>query len=576
MKHTFKLLCLFLIAIFVFVGCNESTDQPDTSEPVSDSTPDSTDTPDAEDRSDTEDTSAGEDDEPNFDPSEDPRYGTAVNIDCDAILYMYKANGGNLDNLEQKCIDWFNNRYADCGISDILYNVDTVVPTESREEKCDWYLRTEENGQPVDYTDDELCRVGYEVYMEGDVDPYEVWINLCYENGINPWLSFRMNDVHYANEELGHNDFFYKAKENGWFIGDSRASFWRNNENTAGSRNWYPYAYNYAIPEVREYFTVYIDEMLGKYDVYGIELDWQRTIWCFPEDSKDNCQYMDLLMEEINRIVAKYEAQYGHEIKIMARIARDIDDNMYFGFDVRSWAEKDWIDVIVPSSYWGSTDSAMPIAEWKEELAEYEKIEIYTGFESGTINNDLTHTWESLAGFTSMYLQQGADKIYLYNLFGISKANYEVCASLENALKIYKRSYLVTWGNTYPDIGGVEIYDPLPLRLKKGEESDPIVLAHGYLNTTKEAYLYIGFQTSDLDKLEASNLIVKYNGVECEYKGTTPRSFVRGQPNFGLILSFCIPREAWKTSTSAEITVQSDSGYIVNFVELMNGQPNIG
>ena len=496
MANIKKTLCLLLVSMILFSACAPAAEQPEVE--ATDSNSVSTDTTDGDFEPET--TEAPETEyvpEVDFDPSTDTRYGTAVNIDCDAILYLFNAHGGNISNLEQKCINWFNDRYADCGISDILYNMDTVVPTESHDEKCDFYLRTEENGQTVDYSDDAFCKLVYDVYIQGDVDPYAVWIEQCRANDINPWMSFRMNDVHYANEELGHTDFFYEAKKNGWMIGDSRADYWRNNENTAGSRFWYPFAYNYAIPEVREYFTVYIDEMLGKYDVYGIELDWQRTIWCFPKDSKDNCQYMDLFMEEINRIVAKYEEQYGHEIKIMARIARDIDENMYFGFDVRGWAEKDWIDVVVPASYWGSTDSDMPIDEWKSALADYDKVQVYAGFESGTIDNELIHSVESLAGFTSMYLQQGADKIYLYNLFGVGKQYYEVCASLENAQKLYKRSYLVTWGNTYPDISDVEIYNPLPLRLKKGEASEPIEIHHGYMNMDKEAYLYIGFIDRD-------------------------------------------------------------------------------
>ncbi len=493
------------------------------------------------------------------------RYGTAVNVDCDEIIRMSRSMGTDFSNVEEKCISWFNSHYKDKHISDLIYNVDQVVPTESRDEWFDFYLDAQASGEKQDAISDEFGRVTSEIYNVVGGSPYEIWIEQCYENGINPCLSFRMNDTHAP--ELGYacQDFFYTAKENGWQIGFE-----------AGWGTWNQWCYDYSVPEVRAFYTEYIDEILGKFDVYGIELDWQRNIHCFKSNSVNNCQYMDLFMEEINRIVAKYEELYGHEIKIMVRIARDIDDNMYFGFDVRSWAAKDWIDVIVPSSYWGSTASDMSINEWKSELADYEKVQVYAGFEIGTIENELLHTPESLAGFTSMDLQQGADKIYLYNLFGVGKSNYKICASLENAQKYYKRSYLVTWGNTYPAISDAQIYEPLPLRLTKGEESEPIVIDHGYLSMDKEAYLYIGFQTSDLEKLETSNIVVTYNGVDCEYKGRTPRSFVRGQPNYSMILSFRIPYAAWIPSTSGVITVKSDDGYVVHYIELMNGMPNIG
>ena len=75
-----------------------------------------------------------------------------------------------------------------------------------------------------------------------------------------------------------------------------------------------------------------------------------------------------MFMEELHKILAKYEAKYGHEIKVMARINVDIDENILFGFDVREWAKQNWIDVVILSPYWGQTDSNMPIAKCKKEL----------------------------------------------------------------------------------------------------------------------------------------------------------------------------------------------------------------
>ena len=553
MKKYVRLICLLLCLAFAFCSCSDTAEEITDTEAVSESSPSD------------DDTSA----------TEEKKEGTVVNIDGDALTYMYKANGKNIDDLEAKCVKWFEDRYTDCGISDILYDLGTTVPNDTWESKYDRYTKTSENGVPVNYKDNEGCEASYRIYEETDVDPYAVWIRECRENGINPWLSFRMNDVHYANEATGHSDFFYTAKANGWMIGNSRASYWLNNACTQGSRDWYQYALDYSVPEVRAYFTEHIDDMLGRYDVYGIELDWHRTIWCFENDDVANCQYMDLLMEEVNRIVAKYEAQYGHEIKIMARIGRDIDENKYFGFDVVSWAQKDMIDVVVPASYWGSTDSDMPIAEWVEKLADYPKVEIYAGLECHTVNNSYWQSISSLAGYTAAYLSQGADKIYLYNMFNDIKEKFEVCSSLEKALGAAKRSYIVTESNATPHNAGFTRYDPLPLSLKVNVKSDGVTVNHGTLNTKNETVLYIAVSGVSASDIGESMLDVYYNGVKCSYKGASVKSYLANNDGLGTVIQYNIPKEAWETSQSGTVTFDAGMNLTVNYIELMNGNTRI-
>ncbi len=570
MRNTIKLFSLVLV-VLLLAGCNQTVQMPNITDNTQSSVPDET-TPVAVDsakHSETEDTEKSVETEPitdDFDPSADTRYGTAVNVDCDEILRMSRSMGTDFSNLEEKCINWFNSRYKDKHISDLIYNIDQVVPTESREEWFDYYLEAQASGEKQDAVSDEFGRVTNQIYNEVKGNPYEIWIEQCYENGINPWLSFRMNDTH--GPELGYAcpDFFYTAKENGWQIGLE-----------AGWGSWNQWCYDYSVPEVRAYYTAYIDEILGKFDVYGIELDWQRNIHCFKSNSVDNCQYMDLFMEEVNRIVAKYERQYGHEIKIMARIARDIDQNMYFGFDVRKWAENDWIDVIVASSYFGQTDSLMPIAAWKEALKDYKKVEVYAGLESHTLSTSYGQTAVTLAGYTSMYLQQGADKIYLFNLFSGNETFYRICSSLEAALSGAKRVYLFVGQDMVPLDAGYEKDVPVPTQIRGGK-TGTFFMQHGRFNSDRETYIYVGISKMALseEKLAASNLKVTYNGVECEYKGETIRSFVKNSSDFGYLLSFKIPDDACRLSESGEIEISTDVTMRILYLELMNGPPNLG
>lgn len=567
-KMILKFLCVLMTALLLLVGCEQTeqlsadTDGPEQTD-VS-STDDTSAPPETEDT-----TKAADTEEPivdDFDPAADPRYGTAVNVDCDEIIRMTRSMGTDFSNLEEKCINWFASRYKDKHISDLIYNIDQVVPTESRDEWFDFYLEAIKAGTEMAATTEEFGRVTNEIYNELQMNPYEIWIEQCYENGINPWLSFRMNDTHAPNLGYACQDFFYTAEENGWCIGLE-----------AGWGEWNRWCYDYSVPEVRAYYSEYIDEVLGKFDVYGIELDFQRNMHCFKMNSVDNCQYMDLFMEEVNRIVAKYEEQYGHEIKIMARIARDIDQNMYFGFDVRNWAENDWIDVIVAASYFGQTDSRMPIAAWKEALQDYEKVEVYAGLEQHTISTTYSQNAVTLAGYTSMYLQQGADKIYLFNLFGGNEAFYRICSSLDAALSGAKRVYLVVGQDMVPVNSGIELDDPFPMQIRGGQEGT-VVIEHGRLNADRDTYIYVGISKMAFneEKLASSNLKVTYNGVECEYKGETTKAYVKTAAEFGYMFSFKVPDSACRMAESGEIVISTDNTMRVLYLELMNGPPNLG
>jgi hypothetical protein len=198
------------------------------------------------------------------------------------------------------------------------------------------------------------------------------------------------------------------------------------------------------------------------------------------------------------------------------------------------------------------------------------------GFESVTLSSRYAQTDTTLAAFTSMYLQQGADKIQLFNMFNSSKGYYRVCSSLADATKYAKRSYVITSQTKVPKMNGISTYEPLPLNVVKGKVSDPIKLNHGRLVTKWDSYIYLGISNKDLEKLADANLKTYYNGVECEYKGKAFRAHGGVFGEYDCVVSFMIPKEAWVNSETAEITFTADDYVKISYVELMNGHPSIG
>ncbi len=266
-----------------------------------------------------------------------------------------------------------------------------------------------ENGIPVDYSGKSTIKAYYLAKYKYKVDPFAIWIKRTREVGMNPWLSFRMNDCHLPDAPTCwlRDSYFYEAQKNGLMNGEKYG--------------YYRITYNYKYPTIREKFLGYIKEQLERYDVSGIELDFMREIYCFDyiDDDHDLCvSIMNDFMREVKKIVTAEEAKKGHKIKIAIRLTRDIEKSLRFGFDARTFAKEGLVDIIIPSPRFRGSDSAIPIDEWKRELPE---VEIYGCIE--TLMNvlhsrHLVMNAETARGNAASFLAMGADDIYLYNLFG--------------------------------------------------------------------------------------------------------------------------------------------------------------
>lgn len=148
------------------------------------------------------------------------------------------------------------------------------------------------------------------------------------------------------------------------------------------------------------------------------------------------------------------------------------------------------VDVLIPSSRWTSTDSDMPIADWKK-MAEGTDVEIWAGLETH-LNEPILQSTETVKGFAAQYFDAGADKIYLYNYFrqrarerktcdfekqedreiyllgveqdGFVPAVWDACSAVEKA-KSGTRRHVVTYRENCTKPFREGEYRPLPMTL---------------------------------------------------------------------------------------------------------------
>lgn len=435
-----------------------------------------------------------------------------LNWDSDAEFYFIK-NLTNMQNLEQQAIEYFDKYYNNPGISDIIFEIfcqTSVTASKVFETRTDKYLLKSENNTQVDYTENEYLSKIYECRVIHNVALTELWIKRCCEIGKNAWISLRMNDNHYRDEDTCfiRSEFFYTALKNGWMLGDKQ-------KYRSGYRN-----FDYAIPEVREKMLLYIREQLEKIDVYGIQLDFSREPKCLKYlDSEDVCKYMTDFIRGVKKIISDCEKIHGHKIKLAVMLVRDINLAKKIGFDTVTWAKEGLIDVITPNSHWLGCDTGMPISEWCDSLNKYD-VDVYAGMEMN-LPYRLPIDVETAKGFNYQSLAQGAKKTVIYNLYHIylsyikNKGLWDKVPSEKEITDVWRfcadsygvRRHILT----QEMLGFDEVkprWQPLPTIIN-GEQTFDINT--GSINSGEKTTLYIGIENADIKEL-----IVKINGKSCQ------------------------------------------------------------
>lgn len=412
------------------------------------------------------------------------------------------------EDIRQEDLYPFVDQYAGKAVTDLLICIScqySIPESKVLNDSVYKYEQKMENGIAVDYT--KHFRGIYKMYKRYGIDPIRVWTDRCRDVGLTPWLTLRMNDCHAPGENepdayFLRPDFYYEARKNGWLIGQQYG--------------YYSNCWNYAVPEVRNLWLAFLDEQLEKYDVDGVELDFQREIHCFDYLANPDCyQIMNDFMREVKKIVTKHARIKGHPIQIGARLVRDLEQSKVFGFDAVTWNREGLVDMIVVTARWATCDSDMPIREWKEKLT---GTEIYAGLETlCVISNGKAHTTPAVArGYANKYLSEGADGMYLFNYYPLpdSKNAREIIrynrsmemfgdlGSLEQ-VRSKKMRYLVAWQDMAPQ--GCNRYLPLPVELDGTEKT--VSLQLGEIPKSKKVKLILG-----LDGIAPEQVVCRVNG----------------------------------------------------------------
>ena len=356
------------------------------------------------------------------------------------------------EKITEKELKDFIFQYKNTTITDFAFNVNGTVsssPSAVLETWIDKYNATEENGEKVDYKNT-FCALAYDLYERQKIDVYQVWFETCKEVGINPWLSFRMNDCHAS---VGKNELRKSTQV------EKFSSSWISAHRK--SVGYFDCCYDYSKKCVRDLMLAYIKEQVERYDAYGIELDFSREAYCFPVGKAEEGQaIMFDFINNVREILLQIGNSRAKKIYLSVIGQANPLSCLRSGFDFSSIAKAGLIDYFVAAPRWETTNTDIPIELWKQLLSHSVKF----GCSQGLLVNGYIHTVKIADVATDMgqavaNAHRGCDFIYLYNHFDIKEPGFENI-SHENDFRQKENIRYI-----YENIGKVEDYEKWERRI---------------------------------------------------------------------------------------------------------------
>ena len=331
------------------------------------------------------------------------------NLDCTQFFM------GSFGSIAPETIDKFVATHASLGVTDLFVNVNakrTNYRSDVWESYWDGYDPNASDDQPFFAGLDPKRRFETAKFIdmwslhEKGCDYGKRMLAAARRNHVKGWISLRMNDDHNPGrpEHPAHSTFWRSHPE------------WRLS-----------YGLNYERPEVREHYVKLIREVCSRYDLDGLELDFQRFWLYFPTGREhEGTKLMMGFMEQARAATREAAKRLKHPVELAVRVPSTPWIARRHGLDAVAWGKAGLVDLIVAASFWFSSDTDIPIETWKGLLIGQD-VRVALGL--GDAHNSgasgrRTMTHEEMRGAFVSGLYRGADAVYFFNLFTGPRENW--------------------------------------------------------------------------------------------------------------------------------------------------------
>lgn len=226
-------------------------------------------------------------------------------------------------------------------------------------------------------------------------------------HGMEAFISFRINDLHFADTASGNRATFPDF----WF---EHPEYWTHDT----TQGWHSgQAFDFSYPEVRQHKLNIIKEQLERYDMIdGYELDFMRFIVLFKTgEGREKAPLITEMVREIKHTIDSLSAVRGHKILLAVRVPVTVEGSLDKGLDVKQWADEGLIDFVTIGVHWRG-DTGIPVAKFRKEFG-HNEIPLYASIDDGGYLPREFYSDGMYRGMASHILGEGADGVYLFNYY---------------------------------------------------------------------------------------------------------------------------------------------------------------
>ena len=441
----------------------------------------------------------------------------------------------------------------------------------------------------MDVADNDTCHypsvagttsVGHpmDALLAGGYDPYGIIVEILKEAGIAVVPNYRVNDHHGAMWTE------WEREHKTWSLGRDTGD-WKTFK-VVGDRGWREIGdlrqMDYAIAGVRQRRLAILSEVVARYPVDGLQLDFGRSAPYLSEPKREKAMYMTQFVRDVRTMLDEAGKQRGQRLMLSAAVPWDIAFCTQEGLDIKQWIDEGLLSYVCPGE-WFYVDYNIPYSEWVA-LAKGSGCKVYPMFMSDVSpttavaegkrvwlgDDDQEFDPPKIRALAESAYSQDADGIMFYNLYVRKFGDnfYPHLSEWSDPAKIpsmtrhyfYARrlKYLPTEYYSFglPDgyvPGEVEAFTPFPLD-EVGDELTYHFLFGSNLDKSTAAFQ---FKLRDLG--DTDEVAVSLNG-----RGITPDNVVfrQCQPPDAPAFRFAL----WQAALGSPLLRQGENVLTVNLV----------
>ena len=253
--------------------------------------------------------------------------------------------------------------------------------------------------------------------VDRGIDFVQIGCEVSRAHGAEPWLSIRMNDIHFVDDPAYHSNIGYWKRHPELWLDPASVT-------NGCTKGWWQRAYDYRKEPVQARMLAFIAEALARYDVDGVELDWMRFEYHVPRETArgEGAEALNRFMRRAKAVVDEAARRRGHAIRIAARVDSDPVSALNHGTDYRVWAKEGLMDWLIPCNFFATVDFELPFRKWEDEVkAINPKVLVIPGLDSGLMPNGNMErrnlTVDNYAAWGDKMYAAGAKGAYFFNLF---------------------------------------------------------------------------------------------------------------------------------------------------------------